>query len=209
MRKFLLGSIAILALAAPMAASAQFNVGLRLNYGIPMGDAQKDQKMTDGVSGQIPIQLDVGYRVLPELTVGVYGSYGYAMIASNSKDFMNSAYTLNFGVQALYDFPAFQQIKPWAGLGIGYEMFNGSVKDAAGGGTMSYDGWEFARLQVGADYSVAKNFSTGLFLSYSFAEFGSAKLSGNSDPTANFSGSITDKTMHQWFQIGIRGSYDL
>ncbi len=201
MRKLVLAGLAVAAMALPGASRAQVNVGLRLNYAIPMGNTVKGEKMTDGISGQIPIQLDVGYRVIPELTLGVYGSYGFGMIASNIKDSTDSISTLNLGVQALYDFPAFQQIKPWAGLGVGYEWMTISPKV---GDSAKADGWEFARLQVGADYAVAKNFNTGLFLSYSFAQFGTVSSGGVSVSVPS-----DQKAMHEWFQIGIRGSYDL
>ncbi|MCK7470275.1 MAG: hypothetical protein MZU95_05310 [Desulfomicrobium escambiense] len=43
-------------------------------------------KMADGVKAQIPFQLDAGYRVTPEITIGAYGSYGIGQIGGDLAD---------------------------------------------------------------------------------------------------------------------------
>jgi len=203
MRRFVYAVVAAMAMF-PALASAQVSVGLRLLYGIPMGDAVKDQKMSDGISGQVPLQLDVEYKVTPQLGVGVYGSYAFGMLASQAKDNFDSASAYALGIQASYELPKLKAITPWVGLGTGYEWATASFKSSAGGGSLKYSGWEFARLEVGADYEVAKNFSTGLFVGYSLGQFSNASFQGQSASVPS-----SDKTLHEWFTFGIRGKYDI
>jgi len=60
----------------------KFRLGLRLGYALPPGDAAEGVKLSDGLSGQIPIWLDVGYMVTPNMLVGLYGQYGFAQVKS-------------------------------------------------------------------------------------------------------------------------------
>ena len=57
---------------------------------------------------------------------------------------------------------------------------------------------EFANLQLGADYLVMPELSTGVFFSYSFGMYFGTE---NSD--------IHDKGLHDWITLGIRGAYRL
>ncbi|HEY6097870.1 MAG TPA: hypothetical protein VIW03_00475, partial [Anaeromyxobacter sp.] len=62
-----------LSLLVPAAARAQWSVGARTGYAIAMGDADGTLKMSDMTSGQIPLQLDIGYRLQnTALTLGGY-----------------------------------------------------------------------------------------------------------------------------------------
>jgi hypothetical protein len=74
MRKLVL--IALAAVAAPTVSSAQLQLGARLGYAIAGGDAAKDEKMSDGVKSQVPLQVDAAWRFTKELAVGAYFSYG-------------------------------------------------------------------------------------------------------------------------------------
>lgn len=54
MRKLVIASVTFSVLALAGTASAEgFELGARLGYGLPMGDAVKDAKLSDSVSGQI------------------------------------------------------------------------------------------------------------------------------------------------------------
>mgnify|MGYP001488310875 CR=1 FL=1 len=85
MRKIMM-MVVLAALAVPVASRAQVTLGLRAGYGIAMGDAVKDGKMTEVVKGQVPLQLDLGYRVTKEITVGGYFGYGFGVLGSAFKD---------------------------------------------------------------------------------------------------------------------------
>ena len=95
---------------------------------------------------------------------------------------------------------------PWVGLGLGYEWMG--VTESTNGGTMTFgeNGFEFITLQGGGDYFVAPNFAIGPFLSLSFARY--------STVTADFAGTSTsmdvrNPAVHEWLQLGVRGTFSL
>ena len=59
---------------APPDAGGKIKIGLRLGYALPLGDSVKDAKMSDQISGMIPIWLDLGYMVTPNIMVGAMPS---------------------------------------------------------------------------------------------------------------------------------------
>src|SRR5262245_53684103 len=74
-------------------AGGKFHIGVRTGYGIPLGNAQgggtetvggvtvttEERPLNDVYSGMIPIWLDLGYFVTPNIMVGVYGHYGIGL----------------------------------------------------------------------------------------------------------------------------------
>jgi hypothetical protein len=199
MRKLLM--LALVALLAPTASYAQFQLGLRAGFAPAMGDFAKDQKMSDGVKSQIPIQLDASYKLTKDIAVGGYFSYGFGQFNSDAcpAGADCSASVMRFGVQGLYTFNQLQApMVPWAGIGFGYEMGSGSIGDT----DTSVSGFEFVNLQVGGDYRVNEQFAFGPYLQFSVGQYSKADLGAGSDD-------IQDKALHQWFGFGLRGTFDL
>jgi outer membrane protein W len=182
--------------ASTSAEPGKFVLGLRLGYGLPMGSIMKGDKMSDAFSGMIPIWLDVGYMVTPNIMVGVYGNYGIVSLKDCSGDC--SASQLRFGVQGQYHISPAEKLDPWFGLGIGYEKM--SVK--AGGDDGSISGMEYLNLQAGLDYKLSPAFGLGPFLSFSLGQYGSASSGG-------VSADIPETAMHQWLTLGVRGAFNL
>lgn len=200
------------------APTGKFVIGARLGYGIAMGDAQKDAKMSDGISGQVPIWLDLGYMVTPNIMVGLYGQYGFGILGSQLSDACDanglscSAHVLRFGVQGQYHLSPAEKLDPWFGVGLGYEMgtmsMSGTVLGNKIDGSATYKGFEFLNLQGGADYKLSPAFGIGPFLSFSLGQYSSTSTSGSTGGAAT-SGDISDKTMHEWLTFGVRGSFTL
>lgn len=217
MRKLIVASmvlgsllVASSALAAEGSGSG-LSLGLRTGYGMAMGDAAKDAKMSDGVKGQIPIWLDVGYKLNPSIYVGGYFSYGIGMLnkektGCDQSGVSCSASDMRFGVDAHYHIMPEASFDPWVGLGVGYEI--AGYKASAGGAEAksSYKGLEYVNIQAGGDYKVAPNFGIGPFVTFSMGQYSSYKVT---TPAGELSGDIPEKGMHQWLMIGIRGVYDL
>jgi len=177
-------------------------VGLRLGYGLPMGESAKGAKMSDGISGMIPIWLDLGYMVTPNIMVGLYAQYGLVMVKNCPDGADCSGSDIRVGLQGQYHLSPAESMDPWFGLGVGYEM--ASTKVSAGGaettGTLS--GLEFANIQAGADFK-AGPLAVGPFLSFSLGQYSKAKVE---TPAGSADGDITDKAMHQWLVIGVKGT---
>jgi hypothetical protein len=204
MRGFWL-SLGVLAVLVPAAAQAQWTVGARTGYAIALGDADGSAKMTDITSGQVPLQLDIGYRLQnTALTIGGYVSYGFGSVSGATKDLCNfagascSTSSLRVGGQLLYSFAdPKQSMEPWAGVGLGYD----SLKLSASGGDVTTSGFEFLILQGGLDWKLAPQFTLGGFASFSLGQYSDISSSNGG------SGTISDKKMHEWLTIGIRGAF--
>jgi len=204
MRKlFMLGAV-LAAVALPTASHAQskFGLGLRLGYGVAMGDADASLSMSDYVSSQIPIQVDAMFKLSPDFELGAYLSYGFAFVGGATKDTCDafgadcSASTTRFGLQLAYSFTkASPGMIPWIGAGIGYEWTTFSV---SGGGSTDVGGWEFLNLQGGINWKLSPTFAMGPYAMYSMGQYSSIE-----------GGDITSQKTHEWFSFGVQGKFDL
>ena len=185
---------------SPPDTGGKIKVGLRLGYMLPMGDAAKDSKLSDAVSGGIPIQLDLGYMVTPNIMVGAYASYAIIMLSSDAKDKCDaakvdcSASQLRFGLQGQYPLSPGQSLDPWFGLGLGLEMVDSKSGDAKGG----FSGLEFANIMAGADFKATDSLAVGPFVNFAIGQYSKTTGDGGAD--------IKDKAMHQWLTLGVKGT---
>lgn len=216
----LLRSLLLVLAAAPTLASAQVTLGLRVGYALPNGDLQKDSKLSDQLSSQVPIQGDIMYRITPEASAGVYVSYGVGQVASALKDQSSllvgpgasyAASIVRLGVQGTYAFPR-DRLVPWVGLGSGLEIGNFEVKNGPAKITGTTRGWEWVNLQAGGDYAVTPAFKAGLYASWAVGRYGyqGGEVSGTGVADGTAGGGLgSDAATHSWFTFGVRGAYDL
>jgi hypothetical protein len=201
MKKFTVACIAFAAVTAVAgsAAAEGLELGARLGYGIPMGDAAKDSKLSDGVKSMIPIWIDAGYRIDENLFAGVYFQYGLVQLKEDCPEGIDcSANNMRFGIQGQYHIMPAESFDPWLGLGIGYEMASAKFGDLE----TSTSGFEFLNVQAGGDFAVAEGVGIGPFLSFSLGQYSKAKV-------GDTSGDIEEKAMHQWLVLGVRGTFQL
>lgn len=223
MRKLLMLAVAA-ALVLPTASHAQFTFGARLGFAPAMGDAAKEQstgqamKMSDGMKSQVPIQLEGGYKLTNEFSLGLYFSYGFGQVGGALSSDCSaagqscSAHDTRFGVQALYSFTQVNpQFVPWVGAGIGYEW---GTWEATGGGqpsqSFTFKGWELLNLQLGGDYLMSPQFSIGPYVMLSLAQYSDVEATqGGLTVSGSLSDLGFDKTVHTWLSFGVRGKFDL
>jgi hypothetical protein len=208
------------------ASAGGFELGARLGYGIPMGKIDDDSDLSDGVTGMIPLQLDLGYRVSPAFSIGGYVMYGVGFAGDDISELCDraddvpgvdiscTARDVRLGIQAQYHFLPKKKLDPWVGLGLGYEWLTLGV-DGSGGG-MQIDmsstgkGFEFINLQGGLDFKVAPGLALGPFLSFSIAQYSSFSVSCSGNACGGIttqSRDIDDKAVHQWLMLGVRGTF--
>ena len=205
MRKLLM--VAVVAVL-PFAARAQLQLGARIGYGLAMGDLGGDVgeplAMSDFQSSQIPLQLDVAYRLSEKLAVGGYFSYGFGSVGDAMDEDCRAfgvdctASSMRAGAQVLYAFSPGKQWNPWAGAGLGYEW--NTVE--AGSDEFVFKGWEYLNLQGGLDYKLSEQFSAGPYLMLAIGQYDEAEILGES-------GDVPEKAMHSWLSFGVRGRFDL
>ena len=206
-RRVPLASLALLAALAPRPAAAQLELGLRAGYAVPVGDAEKGSPLSSSIAGYFPFELDAGYRVIPNLTVGAYASLGPALAGSICGGASCSGSVLRLGVQAAWHFAPIEALlgaAPWAGAGLGCEWASYGATQGSDRLQVSLSGVEFLNLQGGADFRVWRGLSVGPFLEVSLGEYGSLEVKS---PLGNSSGGIPDRALHSWISFGVRGTY--
>lgn len=185
--------------SGPPDTGGKIKLGLRIGYGLPMGESAKGSNLNDTVSGMIPIWLDLGYMVTPNIMVGLYAQYGLLMIKDCPSGASCSGNDMRFGLQGQYHLSPGESLNPWFGLGIGYEMLSYKIEVSGVSGEGKLSGLEFANLQAGADFKAGPA-DVGPFVSFSLGQYSKAEAGG-------VSGDITEKAMHQWLVFGIKGTF--
>lgn len=180
------------------------SVGLRAAFGIPMGSSSEGNSLSDSISSAVPLHVDLGYRFNPNLYLGAFFQYAFASLASAAKAACApascSASDIRFGADVIYSFTPAAKLSPWAGIGLGYEI--GKITASAGGtnADVTFKGFEFAHLGLGLDYRVSARFRAGPFATISLAQYSSFEAASQSVDLP--------KAMHEWLQLGIKGTFD-
>jgi hypothetical protein len=179
-------------------------IGARFAYALPLGDAAKNASLSDTVSGALPILVDVGYRIVPQLYVGLYGQFAFAFLSDKAcpANASCSANDLRFGLNVHYHFttPA-EPYDFWIGAGAGYEILSYKATVAGISAEGSASGFELGNAQVGFDYKMEQGVRVGPFAGVSVGQYSTAKA-------GNQSGDIKDKALHEWLAFGVRAAYD-
>lgn len=186
------------------------DLAVRVGYAIPFGDISGDagNGLASRVDSAVPLVLEAGYRFDAALTLGLYFQYGFLQVNDNfcggNTDCSGSV--IRLGVEGLYHFDLGKRVVPWAGLGVGYEWGNINGSNALGDASESAHGWEFLTVQGGGELHLLPQVAVGPYLSFSIARYGSGSGQlGN----VTFSGDITNPAVHEWLQLGVRGSFGL
>ncbi len=189
---------------------AMFQLGLRLGFGFGLGDIENNISLSDGIIGQVPIQLDAGYKFSPKFTFGGYLQYGFVIVksASNPTDpgcpsgSSCSGGDVRLGLQGMYTFVPGASTRGWIGAGIGYEFLNGKQDDYSS----QHRGWEYVNLQGGVDFATSPANAIGPFAMLTVGSFDHFSVD---TPAGTNDGSVFDTATHEWLIVGIRGTSDL
>ncbi|NTX55052.1 outer membrane beta-barrel protein [Myxococcus sp. CA039A] len=209
-----------------------FALGLSLGYGAPygeLGSVQADDddtnKVSDLVTGVIPIQLEAGYFFNPNVYLGATFQYGIASFNDENANCEDqgavsvscSASQLRLGVNVAYHFNVTPKIDPWVSVGVGYEFLNTAVKGEQSGESItakaSVKGFEFVAAQVGLDYRISPKFSVGPFATVTAGQYSSTSLSIDSSVEIPGSDELDEtedletKKIHGFIYGGVRAQY--
>lgn len=195
-----------------------FELGARASYGRAFGEHSDGVDIKDAISGQISLQLDLGYRVMPALFVGVYLAGGPALKSGVLKDncdsdlrFSCQAVQMSAGVQAQYRLRPNTMVDPWVGAGVGIErLVRTRDWDASGSEWTATLAVPQLLLQLGVDfYGDESDAVFGPFLSWSMASYGSesSDCRGSICTAAKQTDDTIDKTApHYFVNFGLRGT---
>jgi hypothetical protein len=216
MRVCFLGGLSLAGAARAQSArpidGSGIELGVRIGYAIPFGDISGDagNGLASRVSSGVPLIFELGYRFDAVLTLGALFQYGFLQIndtfcGANSDC---SGSVVRLGVQGLYHADLGKMVVPWFGLGAGYEWGSINASNVLGNASESANGWEFLTLQAGGDIrlNLAPEIAVGPYVSFSIARYSSGSGQfGN----VTFSGDITNPAVHEWLQLGVRGTFEL
>jgi hypothetical protein len=179
--------------------------------------------MDEALSGHVPIWLDLGYRLSPKLLVGLYGQYGFGILAGkvlstcdalqDEAEAMDSTVECSagvhrFGFQVHYRIKPERSHNPWVGLGVGHEWLPlSATATGAENGTVdaTLSGIEF-NLQFGWDFDLDSTVRLGPFIALSTATYDEAEESctGSDDCFRDRTNDISAQSSHQWLWFGAR-----
>jgi len=194
----------------PSVPSVAFTMGARLSIAFPMGSVSSDPAtgpllIDELVTLSIPLQLDAGATLSRRWFVGAYVQYGWNVLqVGQCKAGESCSLTgLRVGIQALFSLHD-RGDTPWAGIGTGYEWLFTRYSRAGVTTTLDVGGWEFVNLQVGYDVVVSPGWKVGPWISGSVGEFSQASLKNDGQTIDQY---ISNKAVHGWFQMGVKGSF--
>ena len=167
----------------------------------------KDIKPDDGIRRFTAAQIDLGYRILPELYAGVFGAHGIADVAcregqscfgrvSRAGATARGVWTSKTGRYAY-----------WGGVGAAYEWTSSRVSDTGGVTRVAYRGPQLFFAETGFDVAPAKRLFLGPFVRASFGHYDT--VSAESPTEGDRSGSVRHAAPLVWFDLGLRGSFTI
>jgi hypothetical protein len=146
------------------------------------------------------IQIGVGYRVIPRLTLGLYGS-GAMFSRGDQVDPSADLYSAAAGFQADWHFlPGGYALDPWISLGSGWRGYWVSANNE----TTSIQGMEIAKLQVGVDYRIVQSVSVSPVVGVDLSSFFT-----QSTPETNRFTNITNPEVNTFVFAGMMGRFDI
>jgi len=177
-----------------------FEIAVGTGYAQGGGKLGGDLRNLEDVAGPgAAVEVDVGTRIIPQLTVGVYGTLARSqhgdLIASSTDVLGASA-----GVQAAWHLRPATSLDPWLSLGGGWRAL--WLDPSAGKGT-ALQGFDLARVQLGVDYRVTPEIAIAPVIGGSASMF----VSEDSPMTRSYT-EIQDKKVNFTGFVGLSGRFD-
>lgn len=184
-----------------MIAAKGIEVAVGTGYAQGVGKISGEMAKVQDLSGPGgAAQLDLGYRVIPNLTLGGYGSFALYNDGSTLPN-NTEVYGATAGVAAAYHFRPDRSLDPWARLGTGWK---GMWLNPPTGKATSLQGLELARLQIGVDYRISPQVAITPVVGGSLGLF----VSQSSQMTTNYD-QLTDRKVNFTGFAGLAGTFDI
>jgi hypothetical protein len=184
---------------APATHAVELTIGTGYEQGFGKF-ASAQPSLTDVAAAGGAVQVGAGYRVIPQLTLGVYGS-GAMFARGDQIDSTADLYSAAAGFQADWHFiPSRSAFDPWVSLGSGWRGYWVN----ANSGNTSIQGMEIAKLQLGVDYRVAQSVSISPVVGVDLSSFFT-----QSTPETNRFTNITSPEVNTFLFVGMMGRFDI
>jgi len=184
---------------APMKNAVELTIGTGYTQGF--GNVATNQpKLSDVAKAGGIVQGGVRYRIIPQLTLGVYGSWGM-FGRGDQADPTGHEYTSTAGVQADWHFlPGGSEFDPWVSLGSGWRGY----WMTADRGTTAMHGMEIAKLQVGLDYRIDQHVAISPVIGADLSTFFS-----QSTPDTQAFRNLSSPDVNTFVFAGLQGRFDI
>jgi hypothetical protein len=192
------------------AARTGFQMGLRTGYAVPLGKLAGGARgdMSDFTTGQVPIFVEIGGKIVPNFFLGGYLGLGFGGAAG----FMDSVCTgsnltcvavgVRFGIEAQYHVVPAGKVNPWIGYGFGFESLGVSGSRGGNTQTVSVSGLEYAHFMGGVDFRLSRIVGLGPIVDFSMGQYSKVRSEATGEPTVD--DDIADQAAHQWLSLGLR-----
>jgi hypothetical protein len=199
--------------------STGFQMAFRFGVAFPIGEAtdEPSDSLSARYAWQVPIAIEAGVKVVPNVFVGGYFSYAFgaegsdplveALCDDNDGNLENDidcdASTLRLGLEVQYHFSPGEKMNAWIGYGAGYEVSDQTLTDRQQGYTERtiVSGFTAAKLDGGLDLR-SKVVGAGPYIEAAIGQFTSTTTEIGS--TETWSGDIPDAAWHAWLAVGFR-----
>jgi len=184
---------------APATHAVELTIGTGYEQGF--GKFTSNQpSLTDIGSAGGAVQVGVGYRIIPQLTLGVYGS-GASFSRADQIDSSTTLYSAAAGVQTDWHFlPSDHQLDPWVSLGSGWRGYWINQNT----GNTSVQGMEIAKLQLGLDYRIDQAIAISPVVGADLSTFFT-----QSTPESNGFSNLSNTQVSTFVFAGLLGRFDV
>jgi hypothetical protein len=181
-----------------------FSFGIRGSYATPFGSAVGGS-LNQVMLGLFPVGLDIGWFFSPNLYVGAYGVYGFAVGVEPTSDTCTDpdetcgATAITFGLTTEWHFRPHEFYDPWVGVGVAYEIINltaGNQSTELQDQTNSLHGFDVS-LRAGLDFKPKHYYGLGPFVELSSGHYARPPATDGVDPGSAFA-------LHEWLGFGLR-----
>jgi|RhiMethySRZTD1v2_1073278.scaffolds.fasta_scaffold16944_2 hypothetical protein len=185
-----------------------FSLRLRTAVAFPAGEQDNDHDLADTFGVLVPVELEAGYWVLPRLLIGARGAVGLLTVADEScaPPLECGGTSYRFGAVVEYAFDRGGKFRKWGSAGVGYEIARLAIHRDSSSASRVDSGPEYLHAELGGDFALGGSFAVGPFLGASIAEFRTATLRQGDGSEASYS--IQESKLHEWYFIGVRGTWD-
>jgi len=217
-----LAAVAIGSLAAPDARARDPvepgpELALRAALAIPAGQLSAHNDLSRSVSSAVPLIVEAGYRVRPEIVIGARFQYSPSDVRDAPEHCDGAASCwgrdVAVGAEGVYRPRPTARFIPWTGLVFGYEWFyfeyatvnaiqhsigDGAVRGLQGG------------VQGGVEIRLSPHVTVGPFGEAQVGRYTHASLTTvQGTMTTSDGADITSTAWHEWFVLGVRGTLGL
>lgn len=204
------------ALLAPGVAGAQLVLGAQAGAAFPIGDLEDGAAMKDAVARAFPLELRVGWRLDPALSLGLQGGWGYANLAepmvttcSNTGADCTS-HLWRVAARGEYAFGG-ERWMPFAAATLGWEWAVQRWELSSGNWEKATrSGW-LAGIEGGVDRPFSERLSGGVFVGLSAGQYRAISYKGEAPGFGEYedAGEVASPSVHGWLSVGLRGTFSL